>query len=445
MENNTGTESRKLGPNEIEINIKEVLLVCIKNIKWIVICAILGAILVTGLKYYKDIQNYQNSNNKVEEEIELTEADQIAIDKYILLKTKMEQLKEYRETAILMDIDFNQAYQMKMQFSVNADEERIDDVVFAIMSYIDSGFLGADLQQESVFEGKTYIYELFNVALPVNDDATIVETPNVFTLKVYAENLSKCEQYADLAVEKIKEYVAQLNEVIGSNTCDLLQSTYSKGYIPGVYIAQKNYLTEVETISNEYKAHKNSMTEFQLKYAEGKDEEIEEVTVLEKPKLSKKMMVLGLIIGTVFSSGIVCILYIWNGKLKSQKEIQKRLGLQNLGTMVTGQDEQIEYLVAKIKVRMEHSGTNKVVLVGTSKFVDNEDFSKLVELFKSQNIEYEIIGDVLKEKTALEKLSIETKVILVEAIGLSKVKDLYEENEVCADCNAEIIGYISIL
>ena len=51
-------EKNKLSVDEIEINVKNIISRCVKNIKLIIICALIAAILLPGLKYISDMNDY---------------------------------------------------------------------------------------------------------------------------------------------------------------------------------------------------------------------------------------------------------------------------------------------------------------------------------------------------------------------------------------------------
>ena len=134
-------EKNKLSVDEIEINVKNIISRCVKNIKLIIICALIAAILLPGLKYISDMNDYGMSMKAPigsDVDIELTEDDMNAIDEYLLLLSKKEELEDYRKNSLLMQLDVRNVYQAKIQLYVDANEKDGENIAQAIVNYVKS-------------------------------------------------------------------------------------------------------------------------------------------------------------------------------------------------------------------------------------------------------------------------------------------------------------------
>ena len=63
-------EQMRLKPEEIEINIPRLLKACLKNVKWILIIAMIVAIILSSYKFIKDKEEY---NSEIELMRDITE------------------------------------------------------------------------------------------------------------------------------------------------------------------------------------------------------------------------------------------------------------------------------------------------------------------------------------------------------------------------------------
>lgn len=423
---------RRLKPDEIEINIKNICKQCIKRIKGILLFAIVVAIILSGLVYYKDLKNYNENMTNVEIE-EITDADKFAIDKYSSLKSKVDQLLDYRDNAIVMDIDFNNTFQSNMQFAVKGEDSVREDVVVALADYVNNGGLASDLKDTETFSEKSYIQEI--IKAKSNENIANMGA-GVFSVTVYGASEKDIVEYANVISNKILEYAQVISETLGANEVVLTLNLCSVGYSQYIYDLQQTYLNDYQNYNAQY--------ESQLAIVAGEKEDM--TIAKQKPSFSIKVAVVGLVLGIIIGIAVVCLMVIFGGKIQSEKEILRRLDINNFGSLDLkhGDSEQYELLKSRICLRLQNAKVQQVVLVGTTSELLNETIVKLKTDLNNSKIECEVAGNILENRDALENMVAHKNVIIVEEIGKTKISDIYETARLCKVENVAIHGYITI-
>lgn len=451
-------EQQEMCVDEVEISIKNIIAQCINKLGVIVVSTLVFAIMLPVLFYYIELTEYNNQMQDSDVVEELTDDDLLIIDKYLFAKDRMEFLDEYKEKSLILEMDYNNVYQGKLQFHVAAKDEIKDDIANAIQNYINNACFAEALSKKVESVDVKYAYELVT--------AKVSEYPSaIVNVYVYATNAEECNDIAAVIKEEVNNYSLSLKTVIGDNVVAVIGENYCCGYVDDVYRMQSNYIQYVQTALSEIDTYEATLTPIQ-KNAIPEMEEDDLVNSskdeMVKPTFSVVLLLLGVCVGLVFGVAIVILLTIFNGKLQSEKELAKRLNIEYLGNVRIGKknkvnglvdkyvykikcdEKEIDSLCARIKYSLKDSTTKKINIISTCEDFNNIMSNELENNLKLQGIECEIIGNIVDDVEAFKAIEGKDNIILVEVIGKSSVKEIYEEATICLNTNAPVIGYISI-
>lgn len=436
-------EVNKLRVDEIEINIENIIKQCIKRVGIIIACAVVFALLVPGLIYVKDMNAY-NSGAEEPAEIELSDAEQAGIEKYQYLKSKVEQLRAYGENAMVLKLDYENVYQGRLQFYVDAEEDAQFDIAYVISNYINSGAVAKEVCALRTLESTTYISELFGAEVSGISSGV---TSGIVNFRVWASSEEECQSYIAITKEILDEFSRELNTTMAKHSLKLVEEKVIVGYSSEVDSKQSGYVERMNTAIANLDAHAETLTDLQKQVIEREDnpQENEPVTITA-PSFSIKWVVVGFVLGAVAAVGVIVLYVVFGGRLQTEQELLRRFDISHFGSLKTKEDsKRIDIVSARLGSCLEKAGRKEIALIGTTKEIRTEGVIALTEELKARGIKCELLGNILTEKEAFEAMKEKDCVVFVETIGQSVVKEIYEESMVCIDAQVEVIGYISVI
>lgn len=428
-------EQEQLAYDEIEINILLFLKKCVQNVKWIIICAVVSAVAISSLMYLKNMKEYEKKNSEFIVK-ELTEEELEAVDRYYLLNAKVEQLQTYKANSPIMQMDCNDVYQYTINYYISGNIR--EDVAVAIENYISGMLFATEFSNNIDNLAAEYVKDVVTCLTAEIDSGVI-------SIKILAANEKDIQDYIDVFKSIIMLYSDKLQEDIGSHKLEILYEEITHGYLEEVYSMQdENYesISSLETALSNYFGilsirEKNYINQSLVKPVEG---------VMTKPTFQINYMFIGMGIGAIACVLAIVILSLLDGKLHSEKETSKRLQIIYYGLIGREIDiEQLEIVISYIVKSCETAKKQNVAIISTLNSLLREDMQFLIDTLKNNNIQCNVLGNVLKNSDAIEKLSTDIPVILIEEVGKSKIKDIYEEAAICKDLGIQVLGYSCII
>ena len=457
-------KENRLAVNEVEINIKRIIEECIRNIKWVIISAVLFAILLSMGKYAIELDSY-NKGLSGDQSTELTSMDLLVVDTYGVLENRVKQLEEYQACSYLYQLDFSDIYQGKIQLYIEADSEIKADIAGAIVDYINSTTIGNSLHMKDSKLDARYAYELVSAEIASFDEHV---NRALIDVTIYAGNETECKLFMGYIIDILSVYSKNLQESIGSHNLNVISESYINGYVESIYVQQKTILNDKQIAITEFESFNNALTEtqkvaiYEKFFANG--EEFTSSEILPKPSISVKFMILGAAIGGILMIAIVIIRVLFGGRIQTDKEINKRVELNHIGTVkaipLTKSDKlvnllmsrdknvdsttQIERLAIHIQQICAVDQIESIKIIGTTEWLKLDVVQALQQVLREAGVQSQIVGNILDNSDNLSKLDNGSKVIIAEKINESKVADLYEEYKLCANINVKVLGYFAV-
>ena len=448
----------KLKDDEIEISFIELIKMLTKKIKFIIMIAAAVGVALPLVMFAKDSADYKEylaildkreDSQYIEEILSMNEIN--GIEQYYNYKAKIEQLEKKKEESILLNMSCDNVSKMTMQFYINAENNMSDDIVSLYRNYIENGGLASDLVEEYKNVKPELLQELYWI---VNSNSNIVQ-PRVFEISVIGESDDECTKLVQAIEDSLKDYNSELGTVIGEHTIACVQRLLVNGYEDVVYAVRNNFYSDYAHVNNELNRLLSSFNEVQKAIIFGENVADNEMEVVEKPQISILYAIIGVIVGGCIAVALLCVRVLFNGKIQSVEEPNKRLGYKSIGKIYykpngfinsifnksdCTEAEPLRKIALKIDSYLKESDIKEVIVMGAHSENAHKYLIELENLLAENSIKIEIVDDL----EVLRGLKNYKYAISIDEVGVKKVKNLYEENDVLKESNIEVIGYISM-
>lgn len=462
---------------EIEVNLIDMMFYLLMQWKSLVIIAVIGALLGTGIYMIKKPQETEGSVSESIEEVE---------EKYDLdadVKENMElaytyrqlyasQLK-YNKNSILMQMDPNSVYKGSLEYYVSADSNTrlfgeffqniLDDNNF-LEEVKSAGDLECDLQ---------FVQELLNCSLSQDDYQVVNISENsseahniVISYSVLYTDKAACKKMLKAISDNVSSLILNLQEQYGEFEIVKTNDTVQMSISTDILNKQKsnadtinNYLSNITKIESAFDEKDLEYYETVYLSREIEDEEKLMEANPSTPESSPKDVIKWLIVGMFLACvcwGIYYIAkYLLDTHLKGAWELPKTYGIQLFGRVEAmngkekgitgfisrmnqkrkGQADTVEYITASLK----SMNIGEVLLCFNHDVIELQQLSDRF-LERCNNI---IVGDMLHQDCdTLEKAKGVDGVILAVAVGKTDHKEIERELNVCNLQNIPVIGAV---
>ena len=255
---------------------------------------------------------------------------------------QIEVLQDYLDTSVLMKADpYNLPYG-NITFHITSENEAAEN----IRVIYEGIFSSADLFNY-VMEKCGYGSEISELISLSSDETNNDLSHSSVRVNCKAATVEDCQKLVDAIIEYVKGKSADLQKTIGYHTISVADSAVSTAYNSS--LAQTKEDKEAAIISknlalaklmdsfndNEKEYYKNRM-ESGIISGRIKDtlekKEKAEVTV-PGVSVSKKKILIGLILGVFVYAGIICVAYIFSQKIKDSDDFTVTFGTAQLGKL----------------------------------------------------------------------------------------------------------------
>lgn len=421
-------ENDKLYEDEIAFNIFEILKYFMRNIKTLFVGAIIGALLVPMLLYVNDTNEYNTQmevlNN--EESVVLSDTEELGVEKYFLLKARVEYLREKVNNVKSYTRDLENLYQTNIVYNINGEETYRYDIAKTLVRYVEN--MQSDLVYVSFLGDKENL------------------TEGVFVVSIYADTEDACKTKTDSVKESIAEYDASLQKTMTSHTLSIIEEENTCGYAETLYEINKKYLDEYRTVNNEFESSKLELNELQqaaIMQIEARDGEDTVELIPVKPQLQIIYVVLGAVLGLIIVCVILVCVYLLGGKIQTDKEVYRRTGYTHFGTLKVDSDEQMNHILTSIEIANQ-TGEKDIAILSTVDIKENVQVNSLCKQLEEKGMKAQLVINAEKDMNILSKIKNAKTVVLVESVMKTKIKSMYRLVRLCEQADANVLGYIMI-
>ena len=424
---------------ERTVKVKEYIAYVVKNLKYVVIAMLAGAVLL-GV-YQGVVQGTKATASAVNEyEDKLAAADSAIADK----KAEIAQKQEEIDKSLLTRLDVNKIYLCSKNISVVlADEKGTTTQQDRVRKFYTAIWSGCNLKEELGLTDAAY-QDAEDDGL--RDVITLTNTSDMLILRAYAPTEEEARMLSDAAYQ----YILKIHPDAEKNTFaheleKLLDSTKT---------------TTLSRITSAQKENNDALAKLETELAaleKSRD-------AIKAPSVSAgkiiEYIVLGLFAGLLLSLLWLLIWCIANGKVLSSDQLSRDVGLQYIGTTCyeRGRLNKAAAVLAgepqwKNKAQAEeYAVQNAENLLGKSKKVlitsseEEKSLSQKIDVFadaiSGSGREIVIRSNYPENTEALEQIEQYDAVILAENKETAKERNIYKVAEAVKAVNKPLIGFI---
>lgn len=349
--------------------------------KIILVFALVCGLIIGGYKTYDDAKNANVEMTITEEEKENVQIAQ-NIDAQIRVQ------KNYKEESLLMNVDPYNIEVTYVTYAVELEESAAENVIELYTSYIRYGNFYDDLiEAMQIGISREYLAEIVNITEDTRGNSYVFTIEVIHTDKVSVDDL---KQNIDNALEV---YEQELNRNLLAHSLIKLEDV-EREYVDYQLWSQQNSLkNSITSLENQLNNLQNNFTEAQWLFYKNA-----EIVNMQQKSVSIVSFLGGIVIGIVVYVIVYSWLYLINSNIKSAQEIERVLGIKNLG-------EVREYQYKKIATKMKED--YKVHCLRYRECLDIETqiknlICRLTSICKTQNMK-DILFVTLDELTETEK------------------------------------------
>lgn len=484
---------------EREIDLLDLFWEIILRWKAILLCALIGAVLAAGGKYYSDLNNWKNqeSDTTVTAEdiqmqmdaLNLTENEIAEVQELANLNERILQAQDYYNQSERMELsaDNLSVHQMRYYVKMNRTdvtaiendqngEILITTAATDIANLYSSYLLSDDVIDSLQLQLPDSQIDLREVIVPV------IESNAILTINLYKVDGLDVNQLAAAINEVLSnaterylsadEYTLMLMDEFDTVLSDEDLALEQGARLQQIYDMQ----TDANTLTKRFSDNQTSY--YQLyqtmknveKNADANLVMTEMETIVSKPEIESKNIVLGVLLGILLACMYIAIYYILSDELHSANDLNRYYQLTLYGQIETekckkglfepdgrlnswckkrqiglSKEEQIKETIASIALSCQQKSIQNIAFVGTQLSESTDDLKKITEGLKEKGITASLLSKFLYDGETLEECAKIKNVILVEQKGHSQYKDIAAEIMKANNYQIEILGAIVLL
>ena len=485
---------------EREIDLIDLIADILAHWRSVLVAVIVGAVLLGAYSYgksYQEVQNAQNEQVKASADNKTTREEEIkqmkenlsddllaGVDSVIASENKYDLKEIYYKNSLYMQLDPLNVVQKELVYQIQSEENsggsRFGNIYENVINNV--GLYDWIEQQTGMDAG--YVSEL--ISADVNSGMTIADgtqilwsDSNCIKIIIIQKDEESCEKLTGAVKEYLTMQQEDLSQKIGNHEMVLLSETMGTVTNTGVLNSQTAYRDEISSLKATIAATKAGFTEEQKQYYDlltqndsaiidtTQDTVTEPVTV-QKPSISIKYVVLGAVIFAFVYAMILCLMYIFNGKLRASDELQNLYQIPQMGLIVKDSKKKLlpdkwvdnlrnhgkrkftpaqsmELAVAAVKIAAVKNGLDHVCLMGCNLAEGADNVCESIkQALEKEQIAVTILDNVLYNAEAMEKLENEKGVVLVEKAGSTLYNEVAKEIELLTRQDIAVLGDIVV-
>ena len=483
-----------------EIDLLDMIADVLSHWRGMIVALVLGAVLLGGVSYtrsFRTVQIAQQQEPVVQDEATVqTQLSQLernldaksqAVVLTVLDDEKEYDLKKtYSENSIYMQLNPLQAAQTELIYQVQTADVSMDGQLGALYTSLlnNVGLYDWVAQQTGIEAG--YVGELIS-AEPVScltiPSKEMTLGTNCVKVSILQSDTEACQKLAEAVKAYISEEQKQLNNELGQHVLVLVSETTGSVMNKDLMNDQIKCRNEIASLQSTIAATKADFTEEQKKYyelltweeaehSEQPEQPAQNVTAEENPvptpAVSKKYVSLGAVLFVFVYAVVICMVYIFNTKLRVSDELQSIYGIPQIGLVVREScrkvfldkwvdslrhygkrkftaEQSMELAFAAIKIAAVKNGLNNICLMGCNMSAGADKVCEsLKAALEREQIGVSVLDNVLYDAEAMEKMDAMQGAVLVEKAGSTLYNEVAGELELLKRQDIRVLGGIIV-
>lgn len=483
-----------------EINLLDMIADVLSHWRGMIVALVLGAALLGGVSYMKSlrtVQNVQQPETVVQEETtaeeQLTQLEQSLDDKSLATvlavvddEKEYDLKKTYSENSIYMQLNPLQTVQTELIYQVQTADGSMDGQLGTLYTSLlnNVGLYDWVAQQTGIEAG--YVGELISAKMVSNLTIMSKEMTlgtNCVKVSILQSDAETCQKLADAVKAYISEKQKQLNDELGQHALVLVSET--TGFVMNkdlmdeqikcrneIVSLQSTIATAKADFTEEQKQYYELLTWEEAEHSEQPEQPSQNATAEEypvpTPTISKKYVLLGAVLFAFVYAVVICMVYIFNTKLRLSDELQSIYGIPQIGLVVreSGRkvfldkwvdslrhygkrkftaEQSMELAFAAIKIAAVKNGLNNICLMGCNMRAGADKVCEsLKAALEKEQISVSVLDNVLYDAEAMEKMDAMQGAVLVEKAGSTLYNEVAGELELLKRQDITVLGGIIV-
>lgn len=489
-----------------EIDLLDMIADVLSHWRGLIVALVLGAVLLGGFSYtrsFRTIQNVQQPETVVQEETtveeQLTQLGQNLDDKSLATvlavvddEKEYDLKKTYSENSIYMQLNPLQTAQTELIYQVQTADGSMDGQLGALYTSLlnNVGLYDWVAQQTGIEAG--YVGELISAetvsTLTIQSKTEKLQQEmflgtNCVKVSILQSDAETCQKLADAVKDYISEEQKQLNNELDQHALVLVSETTGSVMNKDLMDEQIQCRNEIASLQSTIAATKADFTEEQKKYyelltweeaehSEQPEQPAQSVTAEVEskptPTISKKYVLLGAVLFAFAYAVVICMVYIFNTRLREADELQSIYGIPQIGLVVreSGRkvfldkwvnslrhygkrkftaEQSMELAYEAIKIAAVKNGLNNICLMGCNMSAGADKVCEsLKAALEKEQISVSVLDNVLYDAEAMAKMSAMQGAVLVEKSGSTLYNEVASELELLKRQDIRVLGGIIV-
>lgn len=507
-------EKRLRAREEKEIDLIDLLIEIMLHWRGLIIAFIIGGILLGGYSFMQSYRAQQTAkaaaadaaekqkllNAELEAEVlpdserleklseradelkkELSDTSLANIETALSYYDQIEVLQDYLDTSVLMKADpYNLPYG-NITFHISSDSEAAESIRLTYERIFSSADLFNYIKDKCGYGSEV------NELISLYSSETNNDTDNsAMRVDCKAATVEDCRKMVDAIIDYVKAKSADLQKTLGYHMITVVDSAVSTSY--NASVAQTKIDKEAAILSRNLSLAKltDSFNETEKEYYLNKkesgiikgliDDKIEKkekkIEPVEIPALavSKKKILIGVVLGVFVYAGILCVAYIFSQKIKDSDDFTVTFGTAQLGKLygrrefkgfgkkldkwlysfknrgrkVIDADEAAGIIATNSALSAAKADIKKlgIICAGGVEESTGSLIDKLKTAMKTENIDAKVLSQLLYSKDEAYSMKDLDAVVLVAAAGKSRYSEVWDAMEVIDNQKINILGGI---
>ncbi len=464
--------------SEREITLYDLFWNIILQWRWIVGGVLLGAILISGIKYLKDFTEYNSSPTVLDiEDLEQVEGTldyqqrndlKSAEDIQELINQKQQYLKEsvlmnqnpYKQKVLTFEYYIDTDYKFNYTKETMADFK--SELVSGYADFIESGNLAQSIvDREKIEIDIRYMQELISVQRSENG-----------MLRINVAYQEKSDSIIEIIKNDMESLQKNLKTQIGEHSLSLISVVDKQIVNRDLALQQKDEQDRLSNLKVQLNTIKATFNEEQIVLFEYFiQEEVGEEYIQQKtePELSLKVVLVGAILGIFFVCACVVLKILYTAKLQKSEEITKIYGIRLLGEItedsknrkllwaidrllymirnrrrkVLNHEQQKQMILSNIEITCEKENIKEIYVTGSEmETISVELLEQWANILKQKKITVKWGNSINYDAKSLRSMSATGHVIFLERVNVSKYREIENELRMANEQKIDIIGSI---
>ena len=450
-------EKSEFKPQDLWINFRDLFLYVLLRWRSILTVALVGAVLLCGVKYLKDVKNHKSdAASTTSSAVELDVDSKANVELVIGYRGIYEKHAVYNANALYMHIDADAVPTWNLSYMIAGEN-----------SYATASLYRKHLNSQNLYEGLTgqleqkddeylsaYLAELVTFSLDYEDSDAPSE--KVFLdIKVVAPTQELCKQVTDLLRESMNTLSDEVTAATGAHTSQLVYDHYAVRLTESVRTFQQNSWRALGNALKDLEEAEGKLTAAEKEYLNQLTNE-ENAAPAAPPSVSKKMLVLGFLLGGILMAAWYALRYVFCGLVLSESDVALRYGVPVFGSVeeskkrffidrlllkwLQDKSTKVHLLQRQVALVAKAADARAVYAIGSEG--DAERLPDLAQELQALDIALQMGDSPMASDAGMVAMAAADAVLLVKQVGVATHKDIVRELAMAEQLGQTVLGVV---